>query len=123
MDSGPDEVPSATQAAPAKAQGPPGDAPASPSVKRAEPVPQELVCLMPEAARHPSAEPTVTLAVSEALLISPETSVEPGQLPTPQRGQSEPFPRPIAVPTGPPPQLPGCHHDVSQLTCSQQQRI
>ncbi|XP_056286730.1 uncharacterized protein LOC130204210 [Pseudoliparis swirei] len=98
MDSGPDEVPSATQAAPAKAQGPPVDAPASPSVKRPEPVPQELVCLMPEAARHPLTEPTVTL---------------PG----------EPFPRPIAVPTGPPPQLPGYDHDVSQWTCSQQQRI
>ncbi|XP_056290205.1 uncharacterized protein LOC130206320 isoform X2 [Pseudoliparis swirei] len=76
----------------------PDEAPASPSVKRPDPVPQELVCLMPEAAHHPLTEPTVTL---------------PG----------EPFPRPIAVPTGPPPQLPGCHHDVSQLTCSQQQRI
>ncbi|XP_056286499.1 uncharacterized protein LOC130204037 isoform X2 [Pseudoliparis swirei] len=53
---------------------------------------------MPEATRHPSAEPTVTL---------------PG----------EPFPRPIAVPTGPPPQLPGYDHDVSQWNCSQQQRI
>ncbi|XP_056267292.1 uncharacterized protein LOC130191663 [Pseudoliparis swirei] len=77
---------------------------------------------MPEAARHPSAEPTVTLPVSEGLLISPETSAEPGQLPTPQRGESEPLPRPIAFPTGPPPQLPGCHHDVGQWTCSQQQR-
>ncbi|TNN76141.1 hypothetical protein EYF80_013672 [Liparis tanakae] len=69
--------------------------PASPSVKRPEPVAQELVGLMPEAARHPSAEPTVT---------------HPG----------EPLPRPIAIPTSPPPQLPGCHHDVSQWTCSQQ---
>ncbi|XP_034419483.1 uncharacterized protein LOC117751652 isoform X1 [Cyclopterus lumpus] len=81
------------------------------------------MCLMPEGAAHLSTEATATVPGSEELLISPETSAEPGQLPTPHRDQSEPLPRPIAVPTCPPPQLPGYDHDVSQWNCSQQQRI
>ncbi|KAM6953866.1 uncharacterized protein PEZ65_018128 [Lycodopsis pacificus] len=62
-------------------------------------------------------------SLSEAPLISPETSAEPAQLSPAQRDQSEPSPRPLAVPTRPPPQLPGYDHEVSQWTCSQQQRI
>ncbi|XP_068586790.1 uncharacterized protein [Cebidichthys violaceus] len=72
------------------------------------------MCLLPEGAARPS-----TVPVSEAPLISPET----GQLSPAQRDQREPLPRPLAVPTRPPPQLPGYDQEVSQWTCSQQQRI
>ncbi|KAK9517362.1 hypothetical protein VZT92_025255 [Zoarces viviparus] len=65
------------------------------------------MCLLPEGAARPSTEATVTVPVSEAPLISPETSAEPAQLSPAQRDQSESLPRPLAVPTHPPPQLPG----------------
>ncbi|KAK9513129.1 hypothetical protein VZT92_027981 [Zoarces viviparus] len=81
------------------------------------------MCLLPEGAARPSTEATVTVPVSEAPLISPETSAEPAQLSPAQRDQSESLPRPLAVPTRPPPQLPGYDQEVSQWSCSQQQRV
>ncbi|KAM6906351.1 uncharacterized protein PEZ65_017587 isoform 1-T1 [Lycodopsis pacificus] len=114
--------PSATLAAPTHLKGSQVDA-AALTVRRPVPVPQELMCLLPEGAGRPATEATVTVPVSEAPLISPETSAEPAQLSPAQRDQSEPSPRPLAVPTRPPPQLPGYDHEVSQWTRSQQQRI
>ncbi|KAK9542103.1 hypothetical protein VZT92_002096 [Zoarces viviparus] len=64
------------------------------TVERPVPVARELMCLLPEGAARPSTEATVTVPVSEAPLISPETSAEPAQLSHAQRDQSEPSPRP-----------------------------
>ncbi|TDH00945.1 hypothetical protein EPR50_G00175200 [Perca flavescens] len=75
---------------------------------------------MPKTAGPQPTETTVTVPVSEALVITPDTSAEPSQPalqpPIGQRAQSQPVTRPSRVPSIPPPQLPGYDHDGTVLT-------
>ncbi|KAM3620742.1 uncharacterized protein V6R79_001354 [Siganus canaliculatus] len=95
-------------------------------VKGPVPLPQQLMFLLPETA-EPALDTTVTAAASEELLGSAETSSVPSQpplqQPAEQRAQSQPSTRPSTVSSCPPPQLPAYDQDVSQWSCSQQQRI
>ncbi|XP_051793442.1 uncharacterized protein LOC110959929 isoform X2 [Acanthochromis polyacanthus] len=83
--------------------------------------------LLPETADPAPTDTTVTATASEELSHSAETSAVPSQpslqQPAAQRAQSQPSTQPSPVSSCPPPQPPAYDHDVSQWSCSQQQRI